>query len=125
MEVLRIDKWLWSVRVYKTRSQAADACKKGRIKLQDKEVKASHEVKIGEIFTIRLDKYTKTLKVIDLLKNRVGAKMLSGYIQDLTPTEEYEKLKLINDIKIEQREHGSGRPTKKDRRDIDKVKEII
>ena len=125
MEVLRIDKWLWSVRVYKTRSQAADACKKGRIKLQDKAVKASHEVKIGEIFTIRLDKYTKTLKVIDLLKNRVGAKMLSGYIQDLTPTEEYEKLKLINDIKIEQREHGSGRPTKKDRRDIDKVKEII
>jgi ribosome-associated heat shock protein Hsp15 len=125
MEVLRIDKWLWSVRVYKTRSQAADACKKGRIKLQDKAVKASHEVKIGEIFTIRLDKYTKTLKVIDLLKNRVGAKMLSGYIQDLTSAEEYEKLKLINDIKIEQREHGSGRPTKKDRRDIDKVKEII
>ncbi len=125
MEVLRIDKWLWCVRVYKTRTQAADACKKGRIKLNDNIVKASHEVKIGEVFNIKLDKYTKSIKVLDLLKNRIGAKMLSGYIQDLTPKEEYEKLKLINDIKVETRDYGSGRPTKKDRREIDKVKEII
>ncbi|MCF8298587.1 MAG: RNA-binding S4 domain-containing protein [Saprospiraceae bacterium] len=123
-EGVRIDKWLWAVRLFKTRSQATDACKSGKIKIDGKTVKASREVKIGETISFNKDHITRTVKVKELLKNRVGAKLVEIYLEDLTPDEEYNKQKLVNIRNFEFRGRGIGRPTKRDRRDIEKLKDI-
>ncbi len=123
-EGVRIDKWLWAVRLYKTRSQATEACKAGRIKIDDKAVKASREVKIAEIISFNKDGITRTVKVKELLKNRVGAKLVEIYMEDLTPQEEYDKQKMIKNRNFEYRGRGIGRPTKRDRRYIDKLKDL-
>ena len=120
---IRIDKWLWAVRLYKTRSQATDACKSGRVRIDNKTVKASREVKIGETIVFNKDQITKTVLVKELLKNRVGAKLVEIYMDDLTPQEEYDKEKLIHSRNFEYRGRGIGRPTKRDRRNIDRLKE--
>lgn len=116
MEAVRIDKYLWSVRLFKTRSQATDACRAGRVKIDGDAVKASREIKAGQEITIHMGPITKTIKVIEVLQKRVGAKLVPEYMQDLTPEEEYQKLEMIKQSPFVKRK---GRPTKKERRDMD------
>lgn len=114
----RIDKWLWAVRVYKTRSLAIEACKSGKVKIDGVAVKPSREVREGMEIAVQIAPITRTLRVIKLLHNRVGAKLVNEYMQDLTPPEEYAKLELIKEQPF-RRARGAGRPTKKERRDMD------
>ncbi len=116
-ESIRIDKWLWSVRLFKTRSQATQACRAGKVMIDDQPVKPSREVQENMIITIRWGPIQRTLKVAGLLKNRVGAKLVNNYMEDLTPEEEYKKLEIIRS-REGSRPHGTGRPTKKERRDM-------
>lgn len=113
---VRIDKWLWAVRVFKTRSQATDACRAGKVKIDGGVVKASREIKPGTEISIHLGVMTKTVKVVQTLEKRVGAKLVPDYMADLTAAEEYHKLELLRANPLAQRK---GRPTKKERRDID------
>jgi ribosome-associated heat shock protein Hsp15 len=124
MEVteVRIDKWLWAVRIYKTRSQATEACRSGKIKINGNPVKASHEVKLNEIITIQQQQITKTINVIALLHARVSAKLVPQFMEDLTPASEYEKIEIVKAASFIYRPRGTGRPTKKERRDIEHLK---
>lgn len=122
---VRVDKYLWSVRLYKTRSQATDACRSGKVTINEQEVKPSREVKEGDIISISKDSIIRTIKIIQLLKNRVGAKLVDQYMEDLTPQEEYDKLVTIKSKKFEYRQRGLGRPTKRERRDIDHLKKYL
>lgn len=121
---LRIDKWLWAVRIFKTRNQAADACKAGKVKIDGSNVKPSKEIKINDIITVQIGALTKTIKVTGIIKNRVSAKLAVDYVEDLTSEEEYEKLKLMKEVNFERRDRGVGRPTKKERRIITKLKKF-
>ncbi len=114
----RIDKWLWAVRAFKTRSQATEACRSGKVKIDDQPVKPSREVKPEMIIQIHRGPITQTFKVLGLLKKRVGAKLVDQYLEDITPDVEYQKLELIKS-KTSTRPRGTGRPTKKERRDLD------
>jgi ribosome-associated heat shock protein Hsp15 len=124
MESVRVDKWLWAVRVFKTRSLAADACKGGKVKIDGQNVKASRELKEGDIVNISLTTFTRTVRVKSLLQNRVAAKLLADYMEDLTPEEEYDKQKMRQALNTENRNRGSGRPTKKERRVIERLKKF-
>ena len=122
-EKIRIDKFLWAVRLFKTRNTAADACNGGKVKIHDINVKPSREVDVDdEIHVVQETGLHKIIKVKALLKNRVGAKLVSEYIEDLTPEEEYERITLLQKMRSEQRERGTGRPTKKERRELDWLK---
>lgn len=122
MNTVRIDKWLWAVRIFKTRTQAADACKGGKVKIEGQNVKASREVKEGDIIDIQQGIVKKTLRVKIAARNRVSAKLVPDLAEDLTPAEEYEKQDFLRQLKHEKRDRGSGRPTKKDRREINRLK---
>src|SRR5574344_2565180 len=113
MEV-RIDKWLWMVRLFKTRSQACEACQGGNIKIGGVSVKPSKVLSGGELITVKIDILEKNIKVIDTPKNRIGAVLVSQYYEDLTTEEEYERVRLLRTT-VEKRDHGLGRPTKRDR----------
>jgi len=119
---LRIDKWLWEVRLFKSRSLATDACKAGKVKMEGANVKASKEIKAGDIVTVSLNPLFKTIKVKQFPKSRVNAKLVSDYMEDLTSQAEYDRVKMINDTNSEYRDRGAGRPTKKSRRVIDQLK---
>lgn len=122
-EKIRIDKFLWAVRLFKTRNIAADACDAGKIKIRGVSVKPSREVVAGDEIHATLEGgLHKVIRVKTLLKNRVGAKLVSEYIEDLTPPEEYERVALLQKMMSEKRERGSGRPTKKERRELDWLK---
>ncbi len=123
-ESARIDKWLWEVRVYKTRNQATMACKAGKVRIGGQIVKPSRELKAGEEVSVFLPPYHKTVKVVSFPKSRVSAKLVTDFMTDLTPPEEYEKLKLMRETNFEYRERGLGRPTKRERRDIEYLKKI-
>ena len=116
---IRIDKWMWAVRLFKTRTLAADACKGGKVKIEGVSVKSSKEVKIGDIISIQSGIITKKIKVTGISGNRMAAKLVVSFYEDLTPAEEYEKQKMIQAAQVYQRPHGLGRPTKKERRDLD------
>lgn len=116
---VRIDKWLWAVRIFKTRSQATEACKKGHVVIGELPVKASREVQIGEIIKVRKSPVTKSFKVLALSGKRMGAKLVSDFMEDVTPPEEMELLEMQKHMRWSTREKGTGRPTKKDRRDLD------
>jgi ribosome-associated heat shock protein Hsp15 len=116
---MRIDKYLWAVRYYKTRSLATDACKKGHVKLNGSNVKPAKEVFSGEKLIVRKNQINYELEVIDLPKSRVGPKLVDLYRVDKTPKEQFEAAELLKYSKDYYRKKGSGRPTKKDRRDID------
>lgn len=122
MAGVRIDKWLWAVRIYKTRAQASDACRGGKVKIDGNNVKASREVNEGDEIEIQVGIIKKRLKVLKPVKNRVGAKLVPELAEDLTPIEEYEKQELVRQFNHEKRDRGAGRPTKKERRDISKLK---
>ena len=114
----RVDKYLFAMRIYKTRSIAADACKKGRVKMNGAELKPSRSFHIGDIFTVRKGPITYTYKVLQLSANRLGAKLVADYMQDLTAPDQLELLELARLAAQSGRDRGTGRPTKKDRRDI-------
>ncbi|TKB98819.1 RNA-binding S4 domain-containing protein [Pedobacter cryophilus] len=118
-EKLRIDKYLWSIRLFKTRSLATDACRAGRVKKDGTNIKASYEVKVGEIFQVSKSVEKKIIKVVELLTTRVDAKKAILAYQDLTPPEETAKYKSMFHSPLLLRDRGTGRPTKKDRREID------
>jgi ribosome-associated heat shock protein Hsp15 len=121
-EKVRIDKFLWAVRLFKTRNAAAEACNAGKVKIRDVNAKPSREITINdEIHLVLETGLRKNIVVKTLTKNRLGAKLVSDYIFDLTPSEEYERVALLQKMRSEQRERGSGRPTKKERREIDKM----
>ncbi len=118
---IRIDKFLWAVRLYKTRSLAADACKNGRILINDYPVKSSRMINVGDIFVVKKNPVVYLFKVKDLVENRVGPKLVDNYIENLTSIEELQKLDVNSKIVFVRRDRGTGRPTKKERRDIDKL----
>ena len=121
-EGVRIDKWLWAVRVYKTRSLASEACRSGRVKILDQPVKPSRDLKAGEVITISQPPVTRTLRVVVVTGKRVSAKLVPGLMDDLTPEAEYLKLKRPATPDFEHRERGLGRPTKRERREIEFLK---
>ena len=116
---MRIDKYLWCVRYYKTRNMATEAAKKGHIKINGQVVKPSREVYPLDEIELRKNQINYKLKVNDIPENRLGAKLVDIYRTDLTPKEAYEALELLKYSKDYYRKKGTGRPTKKDRRDID------
>ena len=116
----RIDKWLWAVRIFKTRSQASQACRAGKVKIDEQAVKPSREVQNGMVMQVQWGPIQRTLKVIELLNNRVGAKLVPNYMEDLTSEEEFKKLEIIRS-RDGLRPHGQGRPTKKERRELDEL----
>ena len=124
-ENLRIDKWLWAVRIFKTRSQASEACKKGRVLIDDIQVKPSRVLKIGEVVFIKRPPVTYQFRVKGLLGKRQSAKVVADYVEDITPEEEKLKLDIKRFTGFEIRDKRVGRPTKKERRLIDDLKRKI
>jgi ribosome-associated heat shock protein Hsp15 len=122
-EKLRIDKYLWAIRMFKTRTLASDACKAGRVKLESNNIKASHEVKIGERYQISKGPERKVILVSGLLENRVDAKKAVDYYEDITPVEHTTAFKSMFHAPILKRDRGAGRPTKRDRRETDDLKD--
>lgn len=122
MSSVRLDKWLWAIRAYKTRSLATEACKGRRIKIDGVPAKAGRELKVGDIIEFKAGSLNKKIKVTQLIKNRVNATLAVQNYEDLTPAEEYERLEFIHQMKAEKRDRGAGRPSKRDRRDIEKLK---
>ena len=118
-----IDKFLWSVRIYKTRSIASDECRKGRIIIKDIQVKPSRIVMINEIITVKKPPVNYSYRVIEPIENRVGAKFVEQFIEDITPETEKAKLNIHDSIGTIHRDKGTGRPTKKERRLIDRLKD--
>lgn len=123
---VRIDKFLWAVRLYKTRSLAAQACQGGQIKLNGQGVKPAHAVKIGDTITASRTGWMKTLKVVGILEKRVGAALVSDYVEDLTEPEEYQRAREIREAKDLATRHQeslkykkTARPTKRDRRQLE------
>ena len=124
LKKVRIDKWLWSVRIFKSRTMATDACKSGKVRVNDAPVKASYMLTRGELIKVRKDGFNLEFKVIELLQKRVSAALAQPCYDNLTPTDELNKYKdwYIGKAAPERREKGAGRPTKKERRTIDKFK---
>ena len=119
MAEVRVDKFLWAMRIYKTRSIAADACKNGRISINGVQLKTSRTFKIGDMFNVRKGPVTYTYKILQLTENRLGAKLVPEYIQDCTSPQQLEILELARLAGNGGRDRGTGRPTKKDRREIE------
>ncbi|MDR0546367.1 MAG: RNA-binding S4 domain-containing protein [Dysgonamonadaceae bacterium] len=119
MTEVRIDKWMWAVRIFKTRTIAVEACKKNRVMINDTPVKPSRMIKVGDVIQVRKPPVTYSFKVLDLTQNRVGAKLVPNYLENITPPEQYEILELQKISGFIDRAHGTGRPTKKERRDLD------
>ena len=115
----RIDKWLWAVRLYKTRSLATDACKNGRITINGTAAKPSKTVHEGDTVTVRKPPVTYTFRVLQAIENRVGAKLVPEMLENLTPKEQYDILEMNRISGFVNRARGTGRPTKKDRRTLD------
>lgn len=122
-EKLRIDKYLWFIRAYKTRTMAAEACKAGRVKLAGNNIKPSHEVKIGEVYQLSKGPDRKVIRVVGLLESRVDAKTAVGFYEDITPVEMRSDYRILFEAPLLTRDRGAGRPTKKDRREIDDLQD--
>ena len=119
----RIDKWLWAARIYKTRTLATDACRNGRISINGQQVKASRTVKVGDTVGVRKPPVTYSFRVLQTIEKRVGAKLLPQILENVTPPEQYEILEMSRISGFVDRARGTGRPTKKERRDIDSMME--
>ena len=124
MEKVRIDKWLWSVRIFKTRSQATDACKSGHVKIDATPAKPSSTIQGGEHIRVRKDGFNLEYKVLNLIQKRVSAPLAQECYEDLTPPDERNKFEnwFVGKKGVEFREKGTGRPTKKERREIEGFK---
>lgn len=121
MDSVRIDKYLWAIRVYKTRTDATDACKGNKISVGGQSIKPSREVKRGDTIEVRKGAVTFTYKVLDLLEKRVGAKEVEKYALNLTPQSEIDKMHAPVESFFIKRDRGTGRPTKKERREMDSL----
>ena len=119
---VRLDKFLWSVRLFKTRNQATEACRGGKVSIDGILAKPSREVKVGDKIDVRQSGFKRSIAVKALLENRIGAKLVTEYIDDITPPEELERLQLIREMHFEKRDRGAGRPSKKERRDLGRLK---
>jgi ribosome-associated heat shock protein Hsp15 len=120
-EPVRIDKWLWAVRLFKTRTLATEECKKGRITIDGIAVKPSRIPKPGEVIKVRKNPVTYSYKVIGITGKRVGAKLVAAFCADITPPEELKILEIRAQMSTFDRDRGTGRPTKKERRDLDRL----
>ena len=118
----RIDKWLWAVRIFKTRAQATEACAGGKVKIDGIAVKASRKIKPGETLLVRKGVIKYMYKVLKIAEKRMGAKLIIDFVEDLTSDDERAKLKSSHKQPLQTREKGQGRPTKKERRIMDKFK---
>lgn len=116
---VRIDKWLWAVRVFKTRSVAADACKKGRVSILNASMKPSHFVSVGDVLNVRKGAIVFSFKVLALSQNRMGARLVPDYCQNVTAKDQMDMLEMQRLGMNGMRQRGTGRPTKKERRDMD------
>lgn len=119
MEEVRVDKWLWAVRIFKTRTIASEACKKGRVMVNNISVKPSRTIRKGEIIQVRKPPVTYSFKVLALADKRMGAKMVPDFMENITPPDQYEILELNSISGFVDRQRGTGRPTKKERRDLE------
>jgi ribosome-associated heat shock protein Hsp15 len=119
MEEVRIDKWMWATRIFKTRTIAVEACKKGRVMINNVTVKPSRVIRTGEVLQIRKPPVVYSFKVLQLADKRMGAKLVEQYLENVTPPEQYEILELQKISGFINRSKGTGRPTKKDRRELD------
>lgn len=119
MEEVRIDKWLWAVRIFKTRTIAVEACKKGRVMIDDVTIKPSRNVRAGDVIQVRKPPITYSFKVLALADKRMGAKMVPQFMENVTSPDQYELLELNKISGFVDRQRGTGRPTKKERRDLD------
>lgn len=118
-ENVRVDKWLWAVRIYKTRSQATEACRKGHVSIDNLTVKPSRMIHPGETVKVRKSPIVRSFKVLALAEKRMSAKLVPDFLEDVTPIEELEVLEMQKHMRWISRDRGTGRPTKKDRRDLD------
>ena len=118
-EQARIDKWLWAVRIYKTRSIAAEACKKGHISIGDRTAKPAHNIRVGDIINVKKAPITYSFRVLKCAESRVGAKLVPELMENITSQEQYEILEMSKISGFIDRQRGTGRPTKKERRDLD------
>ena len=117
---VRIDKYLWAVRIYKTRTLATDACKKGRVSVDDMPAKPSRIVSAGDVIEVKKMPVLHSYRVLDPIEKRVGAKVVEQYVEDITPEEELMKLEMQDDFFVK-RDRGAGRPTKNERRLLDDI----
>ena len=124
-EKVRIDKYLWAIRIFKSRTIATEACKEGKVRMRNEPVKASALITIGDVIDVQKDGFKLTYKVVQLIEKRVSPLLAKPCYEDLTPEEEINKYKswFIGKGGPERRERGAGRPTKRDRREIDDFKE--
>ena len=123
MNEARIDKWMWAVRIFKTRTIAAEACKKGRISINGALAKAARTVKPGDIIQVRKPPVTYSFKVLQPIEKRVGAKLVAEMMENVTTPEQYELLEMSRVSGFVNRAKGTGRPTKKDRRSLEEFTE--
>lgn len=124
MDKVRVDKWLWSVRIFKSRTMATDACKSGKVRVKDVAVKPSFSIQVNDILMVRKNGFNLQFKVLELIQKRVGAPIAQKCYVDQTPEEELRKFEdwFVGKGSAERREKGAGRPTKRERRDIDRFK---
>ncbi len=118
-DIARIDKWLWAARIFKTRSIAADACKNGRVTIKGINVKPSHTIKAGEVVSVKKPPITYSFEVLQTIEKRVGAKLVPEVYKNVTDSKQYELLEMSRISGFVDRARGTGRPTKKDRRQLD------
>ncbi len=123
MGEVRVDKWLWAVRVFKTRTVATEACKKGRVTIGGVAVKPSRAVKVGEVVCVRRPPVTYSFRVVGLIENRVGAKLVGNYMENVTPKSELDLLDVVRISGFIDRRKGLGRPTKREGRDLARFNE--
>ena len=116
---IRIDKWMWATRIFKTRTIALEACKKNRVTVNDIPAKPSRMIKVGDIVKVRKPPIIHSFRVLDITSNRVGAKLVPQFLENITPPEQYELLELQKISGFVDRAQGTGRPTKKERRELD------
>ena len=119
---VRIDKYLWAVRLYKTRTLATEACKKGRITVDDMPAKPSRTITIGDVIEVKKMPVVYSYRVKDPIEKRVGAKIVDQYVENVTPQDELQKLEMQDDFFVK-RDQGKGRPTKKERRLLDDIQD--
>ena len=125
MNDMRIDKYLWAIRVFKTRSEATEACNGGKVKIDGVNCKPAKEVKVGEIIQIRKGSVQFSYRVLSPLENRVGASLVPQYAENLTPESEVAKMRAPVETFFVKRDRGSGRPTKKERRVLDSMMDFL
>ena len=119
LDEIRIDKWLFAIRIFKTRGQAAEACRKGKIKLNEILAKAAKSIKVGDIITVRQSPMIRSLQVIGLTERRIGAKLVENFAKDITSKEEWDKYHKARNSRNENQNKSQGRPSKRERRLID------